>query len=148
MVKCVSTARDGCAELAKDVKCNQGAEQIRLSRFEVKEESSTARAKFLEICKPRESVKFIAETVQAKVEATEELLSEDRIVLSDISNRSEGPDTDRADTAGVGSSKVLNAKLRRLYRSMNVAVPRPLPSLVELMGASKRPRVSSQFRHL
>ncbi|VAI76500.1 hypothetical protein VPH35_123756 [Triticum aestivum] len=143
-----SSSRDGCAELAKDVKCNEGAEQIRLSRFEVKEESSTARAKFLEICKPRESVKFTAETVQAKVEATEELLSEDRTVLSDISNRSEGPDTDRADTAGVGSSKVLNAKLRRLYRSMNVAVPRPLPSLVELMGASKRPRVSSQFFHL
>ncbi|VAI76501.1 unnamed protein product [Triticum turgidum subsp. durum] len=119
-----SSSRDGCAELAKDVKCNEGAEQI------------------------RESVKFTAETVQAKVEATEELLSEDRTVLSDISNRSEGPDTDRADTAGVGSSKVLNAKLRRLYRSMNVAVPRPLPSLVELMGASKRPRVSSQFFHL
>uniref|UniRef100_A0A8R7R252 DNA repair metallo-beta-lactamase domain-containing protein n=3 Tax=Triticum urartu TaxID=4572 RepID=A0A8R7R252_TRIUA len=142
-----SSSRDGGAELAKDMKCNEGAEQIRLSRFEAKEENSTARARFSEICKPRESVKFTAETIgkQAKIEATEELLSEDRTVLSDISNRSEGPDTDRADTAGVGSSKVLNAKLRRLYRSMNVAVPRPLPSLVELMGASKRPRVSSQF---
>lgn len=145
-----SLSRESCAELAKDAKCNEDAERIRLSRFKVKEESSIARAKFLEICNPRESVKFTTETVgkQAKVEATEELLSEDRTVLSDISNRSEGPDTDRADTAGVGSSKVLNAKLRRLYRSMNVAVPRPLPSLVELMGASKRPRVSSQFLHL
>ncbi|KAE8780658.1 putative F-box/LRR-repeat protein 23 [Hordeum vulgare] len=145
-----SSITEGYAELAKDAKCNEGTKRIRLSRFEVKEESSTARSKFLEVCKPRESVKLIAETVgkQAKVEATEELLSEDRTLLSDISNRSEGPDTDRADTAGVGSSKVLNAKLRRLYRSMNVAVPRPLPSLVELMGASKRPRVSSQFLHL
>lgn len=42
----------------------------------------------------------------------------------------------------VGSSKSLNASLRRLYRSMNVPVPRPLPSLVQLMAASKRPRVS------
>jgi DNA cross-link repair 1A protein len=41
-----------------------------------------------------------------------------------------------------GSSKGLNASLRRLYRSMNVLVSRPLPSLVQLMVASKRPRVS------
>jgi DNA cross-link repair 1A protein len=41
-----------------------------------------------------------------------------------------------------GSSKGLNASLRRLYRSMNVLVSRPLPSLVQLTAASKRPRVS------
>jgi DNA cross-link repair 1A protein len=48
------------------------------------------------------------------------------------------------DTSTVnGPSKGLNPNLRRLYRSMNVPVPRPLPSLVELMAASsKRPRVS------
>ncbi|KAI4972368.1 hypothetical protein ZWY2020_003293 [Hordeum vulgare] len=75
-----SSITEGYAELAKDAKCNEGTKRIRLSRFEVKEESSTARSKFLEVCKPRESVKLIAETVgkQAKVEATEELLSEDR----------------------------------------------------------------------
>ncbi|TVU24034.1 hypothetical protein EJB05_26426, partial [Eragrostis curvula] len=42
----------------------------------------------------------------------------------------------------VGSSKALSASLIRLYRSMNVPVPRPLPSLVEFAGASKRRRVS------
>jgi DNA cross-link repair 1A protein len=41
------------------------------------------------------------------------------------------------DTSTVnGPSKGLNPNLRRLYRSMNVPVPRPLPSLVELMAAS------------
>jgi DNA cross-link repair 1A protein len=51
---------------------------------------------------------------------------------------------DSTDTSTVnGPSKGLNPNLRRLYRSMNVPVPRPLPSLVELMAASsKRPRVS------
>jgi DNA cross-link repair 1A protein len=42
----------------------------------------------------------------------------------------------------IGSSKALSASLIRLYRSMNVPVPRPLPSLVEFAGASKRRRVS------
>ncbi|CAO2177499.1 unnamed protein product [Urochloa humidicola] len=53
-------------------------------------------------------------------------------------------DSERANDSSttVGSSKGLNANLRRLYRSMNASVPRPLPSLVELMAASKRPRVS------
>ncbi|PWZ16823.1 hypothetical protein Zm00014a_007217 [Zea mays] len=45
-------------------------------------------------------------------------------------------------STAVGSSKGLNASLRRLYKSMNVLVSRPLPSLVQLMAASKRPRVS------
>jgi DNA cross-link repair 1A protein len=46
-------------------------------------------------------------------------------------------------STAVGSSKGHNASLRRLYRSMNVPVPCPLPSLVQLMAASKRPRVSN-----
>ena len=125
-----SSRTDGCAELAVDAKCSPGAQQIRIARFVSKEGSSVGRAKLWEVCKPSEG-----------------LPSEDRTALSDISNKSEGPGTDRADPAAVGSSKVLNVKLRRLYRSMNVAVPRPLPSLVELMGASKRPR-ASQFLHL
>ncbi|CAM0910659.1 unnamed protein product [Alopecurus aequalis] len=126
-----SSRTEGCAEFAKDVKCSENAERIRVARFESKEGSSVARAELWEVCKPSEG-----------------LPSEDRTALSDISNKSEGPGTDRADPAAIGSSKVLNVKLRRLYRSMNVAVPRPLPSLVELMGPSKRPRVSSQFLHL
>jgi DNA cross-link repair 1A protein len=145
-----SWSTEGCAELAKDVKFSQGTEGIRVPRFVSREEISITRAKLWEVRKPRERIGFMVEAVgkEDKVEPTEKLPSEDRIVLADISNRSEGIGADRADTAGVGSSKVLNEKLRRLYRSMNVAVPRPLPSLVELMGASKRPRISSQIRHL
>ncbi|KAL2528268.1 DNA repair metallo-beta-lactamase family protein [Forsythia ovata] len=37
----------------------------------------------------------------------------------------------------IGSSKSYNANLRKFYRSMNVPVPRPLPSLVELMRLNK-----------
>jgi DNA cross-link repair 1A protein len=37
-----------------------------------------------------------------------------------------------------GSSKCLNASLKRLYRSRNIPVPRPLPSLVRLLESSKR----------
>lgn len=40
----------------------------------------------------------------------------------------------------VGSSKSLNPSLRKLYRSMNVPVPRPLPSLTKLMDFAKRSR--------
>ncbi|XP_042517556.1 5' exonuclease Apollo [Macadamia integrifolia] len=52
---------------------------------------------------------------------------------------------EESDTVGnngshssIGSSDCLAAGLRRLYRSMNVPVPQPLPSLVELMNATKR----------
>ncbi|KAL5752150.1 hypothetical protein ACOSQ2_022657 [Xanthoceras sorbifolium] len=38
----------------------------------------------------------------------------------------------------VSSSSSFNASLRRSYRSRNVPVPQPLPSLVELMNANKR----------
>ncbi|KAH7520845.1 uncharacterized protein LOC107425632 isoform X1 [Ziziphus jujuba] len=38
----------------------------------------------------------------------------------------------------IGSSKCFNERLRRLYRSMNVPVPEPLPSLVDLLKANKR----------
>jgi DNA cross-link repair 1A protein len=145
-----SLSTEGCAELVEDAKCSQGPERIRAARFVSREAISIARVKLWDVCKTRNSARFIVEAVgkEDKVELTEKLPSEDRVVLADISNRSEGSGTDRADTAGVGSSKVLNVKLRRLYRSMNVAVPRPLPSLVELMGASKRPRISSQTLHL
>lgn len=35
-------------------------------------------------------------------------------------------------------SRGFNERLRKLYRSMNVSVPQPLPSLVELMNSNKR----------
>lgn len=37
----------------------------------------------------------------------------------------------------IGSSKSFNEKFRKLYRSMNIPVPQPLPSLMELMKANK-----------
>lgn len=40
--------------------------------------------------------------------------------------------------AVIDRSKNFNESLRNLYRSNNVPVPRPLPSLVELMNANKR----------
>ncbi|TVT98442.1 hypothetical protein EJB05_56271, partial [Eragrostis curvula] len=46
----------------------------------------------------------------------------------------------------IGASKALSASLIRLYRSMNLPVPWPLPSLVELVGASKRRRVSETIQ--
>lgn len=43
----------------------------------------------------------------------------------------------------IGLSKRFDASIRKLYRSMNVPVPRPLPSLVELMGVGKRIKIGS-----
>ncbi|CAN6901197.1 unnamed protein product [Brassica oleracea] len=40
------------------------------------------------------------------------------------------------------SCRDLSGELRKLYRSMNAPVPRPLPSLTELMNARKRARKS------
>ncbi|KAH9620862.1 hypothetical protein KSS87_016315 [Heliosperma pusillum] len=40
--------------------------------------------------------------------------------------------------ASIGSGKGFSENVRKLYRSMNIPVPRPLPSLVELMNARKR----------
>ncbi|GKV21635.1 hypothetical protein SLEP1_g31596 [Rubroshorea leprosula] len=40
----------------------------------------------------------------------------------------------------IGSSKSYSNGIRRLYRSLNVPVPKPLPSLVELMNNNKRAR--------
>lgn len=45
----------------------------------------------------------------------------------------------------VGSSKGFNDKFRKLYRSMNVPVPKPLPSLVELMKSRKRTKKNAYF---
>uniref|UniRef100_A0A1D1XSE1 DNA repair metallo-beta-lactamase domain-containing protein n=1 Tax=Anthurium amnicola TaxID=1678845 RepID=A0A1D1XSE1_9ARAE len=47
----------------------------------------------------------------------------------------------KRDASYVGSSSVYNDSLKKLYRSMNVPIPRPLPSLVELLEASKRAKI-------
>lgn len=50
----------------------------------------------------------------------------------------------------VGSSKCLNASMKRLYRSRNVPVQRPLPSLVGLLESAKRVKMrpSSNYSSL
>lgn len=45
----------------------------------------------------------------------------------------------------IGSSKSFSENLRKVYRSMNVPVPRPLPSLVALMGANKGTKRRFEF---
>lgn len=50
----------------------------------------------------------------------------------------ETTDCERGTLCVIGSSKCLNASLKRLYRSRNVPVPRPLPSLVGLLESTKR----------
>lgn len=47
--------------------------------------------------------------------------------------------------SSTGSVKSLNENVRKLYRSMNVPVPRPLPSLVALMNTNKRVKRSFKF---
>ncbi|MQL83740.1 hypothetical protein Taro_016235 [Colocasia esculenta] len=48
--------------------------------------------------------------------------------------KSDGGESEvKRGSSSVGSSAVYNDSLRRLYRSMNVPVPKPLPSLVALM---------------
>jgi hypothetical protein len=48
------------------------------------------------------------------------------------------------DRTCINSSKDLNRSLKQLYRSRNVPVPRPLPSLVELMEALKRAKIGDK----
>ncbi|KAL6616492.1 hypothetical protein ACP70R_038762 [Stipagrostis hirtigluma subsp. patula] len=47
----------------------------------------------------------------------------------------------------IGSSKCLNASLKRLYRSRNIPVPRPLPSLVKLLESAKRVKLQSSSNY-
>ena len=49
----------------------------------------------------------------------------------------------KKDMPIIGSSKSLNASLKKLYISMHVPIPRPLPSLIELMQTSKRVKICS-----
>uniref|UniRef100_A0A0E0CB50 DNA repair metallo-beta-lactamase domain-containing protein n=1 Tax=Oryza meridionalis TaxID=40149 RepID=A0A0E0CB50_9ORYZ len=55
-----------------------------------------------------------------------------------VIEREETTDCERGTLCVIGSSKCLNASLKRLYRSRNVPVPRPLPSLVGLLESTKR----------
>lgn len=48
------------------------------------------------------------------------------------------PEVCKDNQSSIGSSKCFNDRLRKLYRSMNVPVPEPLPSLVDLLKSNKR----------
>ncbi|TXG60375.1 hypothetical protein EZV62_014948 [Acer yangbiense] len=50
-----------------------------------------------------------------------------------------------SDVSFIGSSSGFSEGLRKLYRSRNVPVPQPLPSLVELMNANKRAKRRFEF---
>ena len=73
-------------------------------------------------------------------------------LLFDMNERqSEKPAVKESEVQGnnekspIGSSKSYNERLRKLYRSMNVPVPQPLPSLVELSKATKRVKRESMI---
>ena len=112
------------------------------------EQNLNVHARLMEVCrhkvtgkgKDRMEVTKSISAVHVTVSATEE----DTIITSSGVEKNSDRYSERASDSStvVGSSKGLNANLRRLYRSMNLPVPRPLPSLVALMAASKRPRVS------
>ncbi|KAF3791778.1 5' exonuclease Apollo [Nymphaea thermarum] len=59
----------------------------------------------------------------------------------------QAPNSDSGEgTCSSGTSRSLDFSLRKLYRSMNVPVPQPLPSLADLMHAAKRAKVCAGKR--
>ncbi|CAO2186605.1 unnamed protein product [Urochloa humidicola] len=143
-----------CAEPEKsmDVKGNGEVELL-----EAQEQNLTVHSESQEVCRHN-----VTDAGKSKMEVTKEIsavlvtvsatfnkeATEDGTTTSEIGKSSDqGSERVKDSSTTVGSSRGLNENLRRLYRSMNVSVPRPLPSLVELMAASKRPRVS-QTVHL
>ncbi|CAO2210410.1 unnamed protein product [Urochloa humidicola] len=133
--KCMDDKGNGEAELVEAQERNLIVhyESQEVCRHKVTDEGKTR----IQVTKEIPAVHVTVSTTINK-EATE-----DNTTTSEI-GKSSDQGSERANdfATAVGSSKGLNANLRRLYRSMNVSVPRPLPSLVELMAASKRPRVS------
>ncbi|XP_034600289.1 uncharacterized protein [Setaria viridis] len=133
-------------EQSMDDKGNGEVESV-----EAQEQDQTVHYDLQEVCRHKvtdagknrmEVTKEISiSAVHVKVSAT--INKDDDTSTSETGeNSDQGSERSSDSSTTVGSSKGLNTNLRRLYRSMNVSVPRPLPSLVELMGASKRPRVS------
>lgn len=47
--------------------------------------------------------------------------------------------------SSIGSSKIFSEHLRKLYRSINVPIPQPLPSLADLLKSTKRVKRESKF---
>ena len=114
---------------------------------EAQEENLSGHADLREVCRHNKVINEGKNRIQVTKEISVITVSatiKKEATENDTTTSETGKSSERASdpSTTVGSSNVLNANLRRLYRSMNVSVPRPLPSLVELMGASKRPRVS------
>ncbi|XP_062195695.1 uncharacterized protein LOC133898901 [Phragmites australis] len=146
------------SELRKDVNCEESIKGNGEAKLEAQGQNLTVGATLWEVCRSMDRGSM-TEQGQNRTEAIEEIpamhitvstkinreATEDGTTSSEIGNNKSSYDCGAASDSSstvVGPSKGLNANLRRLYRSMNVPVPRPLPSLVEQMGASKRPRVS------
>ena len=150
-VEVVDLTENGRKELslcAEPEQCMDDKGKGEAELVEAQEQNLTVRADLREVCqhkvtdesKNRIQVTKEISTVHVTVSATINKEATENEATTSKTGKSSERASDPSTT--VGSSKVLNANLRRLYRSMNVSVPRPLPSLVELMGASKRPRVS------
>lgn len=89
-------------------------------------------------------------TVQRNVLAMSDQLSKSKVVMDSESSSptkdpslsmvrsAQRPDCQNEPLCIIGSSKCLNASLKRFYRSRNIPVPQPLPSLVSLLESSKR----------
>jgi DNA cross-link repair 1A protein len=112
------------------------------------EQNLNVHARLMEVCRHKVTVEGkdrmeVTKSISA-VHVTVSATKDDTIITSSGIEKNSDQYSERESDSStvVGSSKGLNANLRRLYRSMNVPVPRPLPSLVQLMAASKRPRVS------
>ncbi|KAJ1286513.1 hypothetical protein BS78_03G357900 [Paspalum vaginatum] len=89
-------------------------------------------------------------TVQRNMLAVSDQLEKSKVVMESKSlslaegsslsmvRSAERTDCQKEPLCTIGSSTCLNASLKRLYRSRNIPVPRPLPSLVSLLESSKR----------
>ncbi|KAJ4715330.1 DNA repair metallo-beta-lactamase family protein [Melia azedarach] len=126
-------------EVDAAVNCKNNFEKLgKLLEKDVNRSSSQVRSSCEE--KTKESMKD--DPQQIIVNKTEQQFSslemdaEVRLVRKEFESSFHSP---------ISSSKNFNESLRKLYRSKNVPVPRPLPSLVELMNANKRTKRRFEF---
>ncbi|PAN33256.1 hypothetical protein PAHAL_6G006200 [Panicum hallii] len=154
-VEVVDLTENGRKDLslrAEPEQCTNDKGKGEAELVEAQEQNLTVHADLWEVCqhkvtdgsKNRIQMTKEISAVHVTVSATINKEATENGTTASETGKNSDQDSERPSDSSttVGSSKSLNASLRRLYRSMNVSVPRPLPSLVELMGASKRPRVS------
>ncbi|PWZ18545.1 hypothetical protein Zm00014a_036868 [Zea mays] len=131
--------------LGAETEHDRGNAEAELGALGVQEQNLNARARLTAgVCRHKVTADEVTEATEGVVSAAHVL--EDGTTVTPGTRRSTDHQYSKSasdSSTAVGSSKGLNASLKRLYRSMNVPVPCPLPSLVQLMAASKRPRVSN-----